>query len=65
VEFIGKHRQQLLDKYAEEWVAILNGEVVAHHKDLKQLMRALGAKKVSPEEAVVDFITRDEQVLVL
>lgn len=65
VEFVGREKRRLLEQYPEEWIAIFQGKVVAHHKDLEQLIRALNAKNVSPEDAVVDFITRREQVLVL
>ena len=65
VEFVAREKQRLLDRYAEEWVAVYRGKVVAHHKDLEQLMRALRSKGVTPEDAVVDFITRNERVLVL
>ena len=36
-----------LSRYAGEWVAILNQKVVAHDKNLKELLE--GFKKKSPE----------------
>jgi hypothetical protein len=34
-----------LDKYAGEWVAFLNGKVVAHQSTLQRLMKKVGKLK--------------------
>ncbi len=56
---------QLIEKYPEQWVAIIDGEVVAHGAAFDAVLDLLDAKALPQHRAVVKFLTASEQLLIL
>ncbi len=59
--WVGEHRQELLDKYAEQWIAVENQQVIANDPDLESLI----AKLPDPGHTCIELITRDQVEVVL
>ncbi len=65
VRVFNESKVQLLEQYAEQWVAILDGEVVAHGEAFDAVLDLLDAKDLPRRRAVVKFLTATEQLLIL
>jgi hypothetical protein len=63
--FLDKHRDELLQRYPERWVAVYNGEVVGAAKDPKRLIRQLERKGIPPGEVYREYLTDREELLIL
>ena len=59
------HRQELLQKYPEHWVAILNEEVVGADTDFDQLLNQLEQKGVPGERVFIEHATEKDELLIL
>ena len=57
VLFIDEHRQDLLKKHDDEWIAVYNSAVVASSKKYDVLARKLTRLKVPINEVVIKFIS--------
>jgi len=53
------HYAQFLREYPEQFVAVQNGQVVAHDPDLSAILAKLERARIEPTQAWVRFITRD------
>lgn len=60
-----KHQDELLDRYAEQWVAIFGQKVVAADPNFETLLATLRQKGVPPEHALVRYFTRNEDMLIV
>ena len=59
------HREQLLEKYSDQWVAIYNQEVVGASPDARQLLSDLQEKRIPLGQAVVKYLPKKEELLIL
>ncbi len=60
------HRQELLEKYSDQWVAVYNQEVVGVSADARLLLDALKVKKRIPlGQVVVKYLPKKEELLIL
>ena len=64
-EYWNLHYRELLTKYAEQFVAVKDGEVVGAADDLGQLILALSARKVDIRDTWVRFVTADAAKLLV
>jgi hypothetical protein len=60
-----QHRQELLERYPEQWVAVYNQEVVGANADYKQLLEVLMLRNVPIEKTVFEHLTRKPEVWIL
>ena len=56
---------ELLDRYPEQWGAILNERVVAVSDDPFLLVQILKDKSLPSEWAVIEHLTLEEELLIL
>lgn len=63
-QWLDEHRAMLLEKYRESWVAVYGGEVIAHDRNLNNLVDMLRKKRVRASNAVIEYIT-DRKVTML
>jgi len=59
--WVNKNLETLLGQYADQWIAVKNGQVVASDPDLSGLL----SKLPDPAHTCVQFITRDPLEMVL
>lgn len=64
-DYFDRHRQELLQRYPERWVAVYNQEVVASAKDIKRLVRQLERKGIQPGRTYREYLTAKEELLIL
>ena len=58
-------QQALVREYAEQWVAFLNGRVVANDTDFQTVLDQLDAAGLPRRKAVVRFLTETPSILIL
>ena len=56
---------RLVDKYAQKWVGVCGGQVLAAENDLDLLLKELDSLGVSRADTVVRFIEREQRTLIL
>lgn len=65
LEYLSASRDQLVTKYDEQWVAILNEAVVAHAHEVEELVAQLDERGISPDQVTVDYLTKEQRALIL
>ena len=65
IDYYEAHREELLDRYPEQWVVIFNEQVVATAPTVEQVLRGLRAKGVPPGQGLVEHLTRHDELLIL
>jgi hypothetical protein len=63
--YFEQHRQELLDQYPEQWVAVYNQQVVGAAKDSKRLVTQLERKGIPPGEAYRKRLSTKDELLIL
>lgn len=64
-KFWEKHRDELSQKYPDQFVAVVDGAVIATATDLQQLLYALRTKSVDPPMAWVRFMASRPRQMIL
>lgn len=59
--WINENLETLLEQYAEQWIAVENGQVIASDPDLTGLI----SKLPDPAHTCVEFITREPLEMIL
>jgi len=65
-KWISRHYEELKKKFMDEWIAVLNGAVVDHDRELSRLVERL--RKRYPKnynEIAVEYVTAKEIELIL
>lgn len=57
--------QRLIEEYESQWIGVYIEKVVANAGTLDELIEKLKEKKIPPGETVVQFITEEQQTLIL
>jgi hypothetical protein len=63
--WLSQHREELLKKYPERWIAVYKKDVVATAKSPKQLFRKVEQKGIRPGKVVHDYLTEEEFDLIV
>jgi hypothetical protein len=64
-EYLGEHRAELTQSYPNEWVAIFEGQVVAHSRQSRDVMRQLRLAGLVNRSPVIQFLTTQPITLIL
>ena len=64
-QYFGAHREELLEKYPDQWVAVFREEVVAVDRDWRVVGRKLDEMGIHKTHAVMHFIDTDPPTLIL
>ena len=62
---LSQSEPRLIDRYADHWVALAQGKVVAQAKSLKAVLEAIDRQGISRSDVVVRFIEPKERTLIL
>ncbi len=63
--YFDAHRQELLARYPERWVAVYDGRVVGTAKHLPRLMAQLERQGIPKGRAFVEYVTGHDDLLIL
>ena len=63
--YTDEHRQELLKSYADRWIAVCNGNVVAVEKNLEMLIKKLEQLGLPPGHVYQEYLTEREEQLIL
>lgn len=64
-EYYEAHYEELMEKYPEQWVAILDQRVVGASSDPRQLLQNLKAQGTSLRRVLVKHVTREQETWIL
>jgi len=65
-KWLSVHYRELAQKYDREWVAVHDGRVIAHGRDLERVTKMLKAKYGKAyDEIAFDYITKKRLELIL
>jgi ribosomal protein L20 len=65
-KWISKHYEELKKKFRDEWIAVLNGAVVDHDRQLNKLVQKLRRRyPKNYNEIAVEYMTIKEIELIL
>jgi hypothetical protein len=59
------HQEELLEQYPEQWVAIYDERVVGADADLYHLLSTIKEQGFSPGQALVEYVTSKDEILIL
>ena len=65
VDYYAEHRDELLARYPEMWVAIFDRHLVGVAADLRALVAARKERRIPAGQALVKHLTRENAFLVL
>ena len=65
VSYAETHHEDLLNRYPEQWAAILHQKVVGAAPDVYKLIDELQERGIPTERAVLRHLTRREELLIL
>ncbi len=65
VDYYQAHREDLLSKYPDQWVAIFNQRVVGAHSDYERLLDQLEENHVPLGRVFIELATRKDELLIL
>ncbi|MBI2906262.1 MAG: hypothetical protein HYX92_01260 [Chloroflexi bacterium] len=63
--YFEQHRQELLQHYPEQWIAVYGQQVVATAKRLPQLIRKLDRLGVPRGQVFIERVSATEDLLIL
>lgn len=63
--YFEEHRQELLERYPEQWVAVYNREVAGTAKRLPQLLRQLEKHGLPRADVFIEHISAKDDLLIL
>ena len=64
-QYFEEHRDALLERYSEQWVAIYDGKVAGAGHDVDNLLEDLHSRGIPVGHAVIEYLTRKEDILIL
>lgn len=66
IKWIREHYEELKKTFKDEWIAVMDGKVIDHDKDLVKLVRRLRKKYPKKyEQIAIEFIATKEVELIL
>ena len=65
IDYYESRREQLLQQYPEQWIAILNQDIVGSDTDLKRLLQCLNQAGIPIEKALIEHVSAEEEALIL
>jgi len=64
-DFIYAHRDELIQQYPNQWIAVHEKDIVGHDKDLLNLVRNLRASGIPLKHIALEMLSREEIPLAL
>lgn len=65
VEYYEAHREELLKRYPEQWVAFFNEQVVGADPDYERLLDEVEGKGISVGGVFIERLTAKDEILIL
>ncbi|MCX6664953.1 MAG: DUF5678 domain-containing protein [Euryarchaeota archaeon] len=64
-DYLKKSYDSLKKNYVNQYVAIKNGDVVAHHEKIDAVLQKIKNKKLNPATVLIEFVHPKDLVLIL
>lgn len=62
---LSSRQSRLIERYPKQWVAVLDGKVVAHAKTFDSLLSQVDKKKLPRGRVVVRYIDKTQRTMIL
>ena len=63
--YFDEHREELLEQYPEQWIAIYNKQVVGAAKDPKRLIKQLERRGIAPGHVFREYVSDKDDLLIV
>lgn len=63
--YFNEHYEEIEKEYANEFVAIENGEIITHNKNIESLINDLERKDKNPATTFITFVYKKGSVIIL
>lgn len=63
--FLETHKDELREKYPNQWVAIFNKKLIGRSGDLNSLINVLKKKGIPTGKVVIEFLSTTEDIMIL
>ena len=64
-EYLKKSYNSLMKNYMNQYIAIKNGNLIAHHKDIGVLLKSIRDKRIDPATVLIEFLHPKDMWLIL
>lgn len=64
-EYVESHRDELLERYPDRWVAVYDGQVVADDPELDLLLQTVRDRGLPPSHVYRTHLSTREELLIL
>jgi septal ring factor EnvC (AmiA/AmiB activator) len=65
IEYFDRHRETLLQRHPDQWVAIAGGKLAGHNRELTRLIESLQRRGIDPRTSLVQFMSSKKRLYVL
>lgn len=65
VQYLADNKADLTEKYPNEWVAVLEGRVIAHSRQNRELLKQLRNSGLLQKSPVIYYLTTKPSTLIL
>lgn len=63
-EYLNKSYDSLKQKYTNQYIAIKNGAVIAHHKNMRDILKLIKNKKFNPANVLIEYVNPKDMLLI-
>lgn len=63
--FVEKHRDELVSKHPNKWIAVYKRQVQGVDSDLTNLLKILDQKSLPRGQTVVEFLSTEKKLLII
>jgi len=64
-ECMKKSYNELKKQYPNQFIAIKDGNIVAHHADMDIILKMIRGKKINPATVFIEFLHPNDMILIL
>ena len=64
-DYLKKSYEDLKKCYQNEFVAIKDGNVIAHHQEMDKILNLIQKKRIDPTTVLIEFLHPSDMILIL
>jgi len=64
-DYLKKSYETLEKQFSNQFIAIKEGKVIAHHPDMDTILSMIRGKKIDPATVLIEFLHPKDMILIL
>lgn len=64
-DYLKKSYDILKKQFSNQFIAIKEGDVIAHHQDMDTILRMIREQKIDPATVLIEFLHPKDMILIL